>query len=347
MTHRFISSKNPAYIIAEVGVNHEGALTEAFKLIDDAAEAGVDAVKFQAYKSNLLAAQNSPAYWDISEEPTNSQFELFSKYDHFGAVEYRQLHSYALNRGLDFMLTCFDLEFVEELADLSPVLKIASADITNVPLLKAVAQRAEAVILSTGAATFSEISIALNILDPSNKPIALLHCVLNYPTESKNASLTRISMLQKDFPQALVGYSDHTKPKLGNSILNTAFALGARIFEKHFTNNLELRGNDHYHSMDKELMKSWLSELKVIEQSLHFSEDKFLMNQESAIKFARRGIYASQDILKGDLLSSGNIVALRPVAETPASDWEKILNGKANKNINKGDPIKTSDISLS
>lgn len=341
----FISSKNPAFIIAEIGVNHGGSIESALALIDEAEMAGADAVKFQAYKADRLASRHSPSYWDLDEEPINSQFELFSKYDSFGLEEYRLLHDHAVQKGIHFMLTCFDIDFVHSLSDLSPIMKIASADITNVPLLLAVAECAEAIVLSTGASSLEEVKDAYDLLKPFKKPISILHCVLNYPTPRGKAALKRISELKSLFPDTVIGYSDHTKPVPGNMVLNSAFVLGARVFEKHFSSNPEASGNDHYHSMNGPFLKTWISELIELNNSLNYSEGDFLRSQSLAIKNARRGIYASKLILRGEVFSKDNLITLRPTAFIGSEKWSEIIGNRALRDINEGDPIQISDYS--
>ena len=164
---------NP-YIIAEIGVNHEGDLSLAKKLIKQAAIAGAHAAKFQTYKAETLASKNSPAYWDKSKEKTNSQYALFKKYDGFDHKEYKELANYCSKCNIDFLSTPFDLEAVDLLGDLVPVFKIASADITNIPLIRKCAKYKKPIIMSTGASSLEEISNAVNeIYNAGNKKIVL------------------------------------------------------------------------------------------------------------------------------------------------------------------------------
>ena len=190
------------YLIAEIGVNHEGDFDLACKLIDLAREGGADAAKFQTYKAAKLASADSPAYWDTTKEPTESQFKLFQKYDQFEAEDYVALAAYCRRSGIDFVSTPFDSEAVDLLDPLVPFFKIASADITNVPLLRQVGGKKKPVVLSTGAATLAEIDGAVAERDGAGcLDIALLHCVLNYPCPNQNAHLNMIEDLQR-----LTGY---------------------------------------------------------------------------------------------------------------------------------------------
>lgn len=236
--NKIIGDESDPYIIAEIGVNHEGSIDAAINLIELAAKGGANAAKFQTYKASKLAIQNSPAYWDLNEESTKSQHELFSKYDKFDCADYERLAEVCKDNGVDFLSTPFDLESVDFLDPLVPFFKIASADITNIPLLRRVAAKGKPVIISTGASTIGEIASALNELNRhGSKEIALLHCVLNYPTPNERAYLGTIQDLKERFPNTVVGYSDHTVPDDSMFVVTTAISMGARIIEKHFTDD--------------------------------------------------------------------------------------------------------------
>ena len=239
------------YVIAEIGVNHEGSLATAKQLIELAHEGGAHAAKFQSYKANTLASKHSPAYWDTTKEATLSQHELFQKYDNFGAAEYIELADHAKKVGIDFVSTPFDDEAVDYLAPIVSFYKIASADITNTPLLRRVARIGKPIVLSTGASTLDEVDGAIETLGVAGATdIALLHCILNYPCENVNAHVRMIGGLQDRYPNHIIGYSDHTVPDAEMTAMSIAYALGAVVLEKHFTHDKSLPGNDHYHAMD-------------------------------------------------------------------------------------------------
>mgnify|MGYP000255213890 CR=1 FL=1 len=190
---------NP-YVIAEIGVNHEGSLERAKEMIDQVARAGGHAAKFQTYKAATLAAKTtSPAYWDQTKEPTSSQFELFQRWDNFGPAEYAELAAHCKLRGIDFMSTPFSLDAVDMLAPLQKSTKVASADLTNIPLLRKIAKTNTPVIMSVGASSYEEIENSLNVLLEAGAPsVTLLHCILNYPTPQENANIGQIKKLQED-----------------------------------------------------------------------------------------------------------------------------------------------------
>ncbi|MBD1172207.1 N-acetylneuraminate synthase family protein, partial [Pelagibacterales bacterium SAG-MED05] len=251
-----IQKNNTTYIIAEIGVNHECSVKVAKKLISLAKKGGADAAKFQTYKAEKIVKKNSKAYWDLKKEKTQSQFELFSKLDKFQPKDYKNLALYCKKLKIDFLSTPFDLESVSFLNPLVPLFKISSSDITNIPLIKKIANCRKPIILSTGASNIEEIKSAIKILKKGTKKIIIMHCILNYPTKDWNANLSMITDLKKNFPQYIIGYSDHTLPDTNMLNLTTAYLLGAKVIEKHFTHNKKLKGNDHYHSMDVEDLKN-------------------------------------------------------------------------------------------
>ena len=237
------------YVIAEAGVNHEGSMDIARRLIDEAALGGADAIKFQTYKAGTLASKHSPAYWDTSKEPTPSQYELFKKHDSFWKGEFENLKKHCDQAGIAFMSTPFDVESAKFLNDMMDVFKISSSDLTNRPFIEFMCDFKKPIIMSTGAASLAEIAEAVSWIEAKGNPLALLHCVLNYPTMDENAALGMIPALVRHFPQHVIGYSDHTLPN-DMKVLEVAALLGAQILEKHFSHDKTLPGNDHYHAMD-------------------------------------------------------------------------------------------------
>ena len=238
------------YFIAEIGVNHENSIEKAKLMIEQASSSGANAVKFQSYKADRLAAKDSPSYWDTTEESTNSQYELFKKYDSLVKEDYLALKNYCDDLGVEFLTTPFDTFFVDELDEILTFYKIASADITNYPLLEKVASKGKPIILSTGASDKKEIESTLKFLETFNVEIILNQCILSYPTEIKEANLGMISDLINSYPNNIVGFSDHTPPTEDFYVQIYSVLLGATFIEKHFTFDKSLPGNDHYHSFD-------------------------------------------------------------------------------------------------
>ena len=327
---RIINNNTLPYIIAEVGVNHEGSIEKARELIALANEGGADAVKFQTYKAETLASKNSPAYWDLSKEPTASQYELFQKYDKLGEREYDLLAEYCRKIGIDFLSTPFDDQAVDLLAPLMPCFKVASSDITNIPLLRKIASKGKPVLLSTGASTLAEIEMAIAELEGAGcESLALLHCILNYPTPYENTHLNMIEGLQKTFPNYLIGYSDHTVPDESMLILTAAYLKGARIIEKHFTHNKNLPGNDHYHAMDVNDLKQFKANVSLLQKAEGERHKAPISSETMARKNARRSIVLKRAIKKGEVLTEEFITCKRPAFGISPIHWDEVIGKKA------------------
>lgn len=334
-------------LILEIGVNHDNSLDKAKELIYAAHRSGAKTVKFQTYTAEKIAAKFSPSYWDLKEEPIESQIELFKKYDSFTLSDYAKLYELCQDLNLEFMTTCFDENWVELLDEFLTRYKIASADITNFQLLSCIARKQKPIILSTGASSMKEISSAIEVIRKvSNQPITLLHCVLNYPTLGIDANLGRISALKENFPGFDIGYSDHTKPVESDTALVIARALGVVTFEKHFTLNKSDKGNDHYHSYDEFDVRKILERIKTIDEMTSYSEEKFLNIQSNARTYARRGLYAAMNLVKGSILTHENVISLRPIPENgfPANTINHVIGQELLRDLYVGEPIKQGDI---
>ena len=328
----------PPYIIAEVGVNHEGNMDLARRLITEAAEGGADAVKFQSYKAETIAAVNSPAYWDRTKEPTKSQYELFKKYDKFWKPEFEALKIYCDDAGIEFISTPFDTESATFLNDLMDVFKISSSDITNRPFIELIASFGKPVILSTGASYLHEIEEAVSWLEPCEKRLALLHCILNYPTKDDDANLAMITHLKQKFPGRIIGYSDHTLPK-DMRTLETATLLGASILEKHFTHDKTLSGNDHYHAMDKADLALLKQNLTRILRLLGDGMKRPLPSEEISRQNARRSLVAAKGIPAGGFVTMADVTWKRPAAGISPKCIAEVVGKRARTEINANDII--------
>ena len=316
------------YVIAEVGVNHECNMDIAKRIIDEACEAGADAVKFQTYKADKIASKHSPAYWDITKEPTLSQYELFKKYDRFWKKDFEVLKIYCEKAGIEFLSTPFDIESALFLNDLMDVFKISSSDITNKPFIEYICAFNKPIILSTGASYLFEIERAVSWIDSYDNPLALLHCVLNYPTEDHHANLGMILQLKKKFPDYLIGYSDHTLPN-EMVVLEIANLLGAVILEKHFTYDKSLPGNDHYHAMDKNDLIMFKQKLKRNNKIIGSLEKYSLESEEPARQNARRSLVASRFIPKGNHIDIEDLTWKRPASGISPSQIDNVIGKQA------------------
>jgi len=334
------------YIIAEIGVNHEGSMEQAKKLIDLAKEGGANAAKFQSYKADTLASKNSPSYWDTTKEPTKSQHELFKKYDQFDPEDYVVLSEYCEDNEIDFLSTPFDDNAIEFLNPLVPFFKIASADITNTPFLRKIAEKEKPVVLSTGASSISEIDIALDTLEKYGcQSVALLHCILNYPTQFENAHLRMIKGLSENYPEYIIGYSDHTLPDEAMTSLITAYLTGAVIIEKHFTNDKSLTGNDHYHSMDVNDLKRLVKLIDQINTTLGPVSKKNPIETEKIARLnARRSIVLNNNISKGHVLTESDLTCKRPGNGISPIHWDDVIGRRSSTSLNADDVLRWEDI---
>lgn len=337
---RVISPTDKPYIIAEIGVNHEGSMEQAKKLIEQAKEGGADAAKFQSYKAASLASKNSPAYWDTNKEKTQNQYALFKKYDHFGEKEYVELAKHCKKIGIEFVSTPFDDKAVEFLDPLVSFFKIASADLTNTPFLRRVASKNKPVVLSTGASTLSEIEQANHTLKRAGCPnVVLLHCILNYPTPDGDAHLAMIKNLKRVFPNNTIGYSDHTMPDDSMTALLSAYLLGAVVIEKHFTHDKTLPGNDHYHAMDlQDLLRFTELTNKAYELLGNIELKQPIESEAVARQHARRSIVLTTGVKKGQKLTENNLTYKRPGGGISPIHWDQVLNRTVNSTL-KADHI--------
>tara|TARA_B100000925_G_C22010200_1_gene475876 strand:- start:268 stop:1311 length:1044 start_codon:yes stop_codon:yes gene_type:complete len=339
-----INNNYDPYIIAEIGVNHEGSISKAKEMIESAASAGANSAKFQSYKAHKIASKNSPAYWDTNKEKTKSQFELFKKYDSFSENDYIDLADHCKLHNIDFMSTPFDLEAVDFLKDLIPAIKIASADITNIPLIKKCSTQGKPIIFSTGASTLAEIENAINISrECGATEIAILHCILNYPTPASNANLIMIKNLKRIFPDVYVGYSDHVPTGEGLGALEMATLFGASILEKHYTFDKTLPGNDHYHAMDESDLKKFIKKLKVYKEML-VSQVNHLELQKSAILNARRSIVLNRSVTKGEVITEDMLIMKRPGLGISPIHYDEIIGKNIVNDLEEDSLLSWEDI---
>ena len=331
-------------LIAEIGVNYYDIATKLHISLMDAAKfmvlsaknAGIHAVKFQTYKAETLASRYSPSYWDLSEEPTTSQYELFKKFDAFGEPEYQELSAFCQQIGIEFCSTPFDFASADYLAPLMHFYKVSSSDLSNLPFIAYIAQKGKSIALSVGASNLDEIQAAVaTIRKYNNQPLALLHCVLEYPTPYAHANLAKITALKKAFPQAIIGYSDHTKPDAAYDVIKAAYLLGADIVEKHFTVDKTLQGNDHYHAMDAHDAQQILAAIEELQTLKGSAELAALPSEATARANARRSIVAAEDIPQGTVLTEQMLTYKRPGTGIAPGRLNELLGQKAKRDIAK------------
>ena len=300
---------NKIYIIAEAGVNHNGRIDLAKKLIDVASLAGADAVKFQAFKTEHLIIDNikKAHYQKKNTDPTISQSEMLKSLE-LNLKDYKILKRYCESKKIEFLITPFDEESLIELESLNlNSYKIASTDATNIPFLKKVAKTGKKIILSTGMCYMSEVERAVESILHFNKNLVLMHCTANYPADNNEVNLNVLKSFNEKFDCTL-GYSDHT---IGFGASLYAIPMGAKYIEKHFTLNKKDSGPDHKASLSPEELKEYVSEIRKIEIFLGENEKKPTVSELDTRKSLQKCFVAKRHINKGELLNDDNIVAKR------------------------------------
>lgn len=330
------------YVIAEAGVNHEGDYRLAVRLIEEAADGGADAIKFQTYKADKIASKHSPSYWDLKSEPTTSQYQLFKKYDNFNEEDYNKLADVCQQNKIKFLSTAFDVDSANFLNPIMSAFKISSSDLNNLPFIEYLCKFKKPIILSTGASTETEIQDAVDLIQRHGVPIAILHCVLNYPTRDENANLGRILTLRETFPNLVVGYSDHTLPG-SMKILELSAMLGAQIIEKHFTHNKALPGNDHYHAMDMQDLKLFRENMKFVRQVMGNGEMQFTQAEIKSRENARRSLIYDKSMKMGDVIKSEDLTWKRPGTGINPSQIGDVIGRRLCKNVEYDQLVSFSD----
>jgi len=320
------------FIIAEAGVNHNGSIVLAYKLIDVAVESGADAVKFQTFKAENVVSKNAQKadYQKQTTDALESQFDMIKKLE-LDVETHKELIAYCQEKDIMFLSTPFDHESINLLSDLGlKIFKIPSGEITNLPYLRHIGSLGKKVILSTGMSNLGEVGDALNILinaGTSKDNITVLHANTMYPTPMEDVNLNAMQTIHKEFGVA-VGYSDHT---LGIEVDIAAVAMGASIIEKHFTLDNAMEGPDHKASLEPEELKAMVSAIRNIEKALGSNEKILSPSEEVNINIVRKSIVASCPIRKGELLSADNITTKRPGTGLSPMKWDEIVGTIASK----------------
>ncbi|MBN2964209.1 N-acetylneuraminate synthase [Sulfurospirillum sp. T05] len=328
------------FIIAEAGVNHNGSLELAKKLIDVAAEAGADAVKFQTFKADKLASKNAQKaeYQKDTTSKNESQYDMLKKLE-LNVDIHKELIAYCKEKNIMFLSTPFDHDSIELLSDLGlDIFKIPSGEITNLPYLKYLGKLGKKVILSSGMADMGEIEDALDILTSAGtkkENITVLHANTQYPTPMEDVNLKAMVTIGTTFDVAY-GYSDHT---LGIEVDIAAVALGASCIEKHFTLDKTMEGPDHKASLEPDELKAMVKAIRNIELALGSSIKKPSKSEMPNKAIVRKSIVAKKAIKKGDILSEGNITIKRPGNGISPMRWDEIMGTVALKDYKEDELI--------
>lgn len=321
---RRIGNSEKVFVIAEAACNHMCDMIIAKKMIDEAAKAGADAIKFQTYKAERLATSKSNAYWG-SEKST--QLEYYKKLDKFGKEEYEELFSYAKKKGIVGFSTPFDIESASMLNSLGmPLFKLASCEINNLDLLRHVARFKKPIILSTGASTVDEIDAAISVIfGQDNFDLILLACTLSYPTENNNANLNRIKTLKQRYPNITIGLSDHTRPDENMIIPSLAVAMGARVIEKHYTLDRGWTGSGHFFSIQPEDLKKMIANIGLATTVLGTPNLEVMPEEMKAFVGARKSVVAMCDIKSGMVITKDMLALKRPGIGIPSEKIDTVV----------------------
>ncbi len=329
-------------IIAEAGVNHNGDIQLAKKLIDIAADAGADLVKFQTFSADRLVTQNASKakYQVLATDKIESQHEMLRKLQLTESMHH-ELINHCANRQIGFFSTGFDIESINFLAGLGQDLfKIPSGEITNLPFLRHIGGLNKRVLLSTGMSNMHEVAAALNALELAGTPkqkITVLHCTSSYPAELSDVNLRAMLRIQTEFGVE-IGYSDHT---LGTEVAIAAVALGAKVIEKHFTLDRNMSGPDHKASLEPDELIRMVAGIRSIEKALGDGNKVITQNELQNRDVARKSIVASRDIQVGEVFTESNLTAKRPGTGISPMEWDEIIGTKAKQSYVKDDLIQS------
>ena len=322
------------FLIAEVGINHNGNLKRAFKMIEVAKEAGVDAVKFQTFKADEFISNKKKIYTYFSKgkKINESMYRMFKR-NELSNSSWLKIKKKCEKEKIIFLSTPQNYSDLQLLIKIGiPAVKVGSDDFNNIPLIKKYLKYKLPLIVSCGMASKKEIIESIRILNYKKNPIILMLCVSEYPTPPENVNLSRIESLKKLFPNLIIGFSDHTRGPIASSI---AVSLGACCFEKHFTLNNNDRGPDHWFSENPKSLKVWSNSIKMAYKILGNPMIKYTKSEKKMRNLARRSIVASKNINKGEKIDFKNLCFKRPGNGLPPSQIYKIIGLKAKVLINK------------
>lgn len=328
-------------IIAEAGVNHNGSMEIAKRLVDVAVDAGVDIIKFQTFKAeNLVSKSAKQAEYQKNNigDGNDSQYEMLKKLE-LSWEDHEELIRYCESKGIRFWSTAFDFESMDYLHSLGLNLwKIPSGEVTNYPYLRKVASYGEDIIMSTGMCVEQDVCEAMEVLlrhGIQKEQLTLLHCNTQYPTPFEDVNLNAMNLLKNRFG-VNVGYSDHT---LGIEVAIAAVALGATVIEKHFTLDRNLPGPDHKASLEPNELKAMVRSIRHIEKAMGDGEKKVTNSEKQNISVARKSIVAACAIKEGEMLTEENITVKRPGLGLSPMAWEKVIGTKAIKDFEEEELI--------
>jgi|TARA_X000001036_G_scaffold168941_1_gene159871 sialic acid synthase SpsE len=338
-------TKDKTVIIAEAGVNHIGEIDNGKRLIDEAKNAGADIIKFQTYKAEKLTTKDAPRFWDWDGEKDKegTQFDSYSNLDSFGREEHKILLDYANEIGIEFMSTPFDNDSADMLVELGMKgFKVASCDLTNIPFIKYLAKKNLPMLISTGAAEINEIHDAVKAIEEEgNNKILIMQCTLCYPTDPKDANLNFIHHIQSEFPNYMVGLSDHT---LGNLVASASVLYGVSAIEKHFTYDKTLPDSaDHWLSLDAAELKELVENTKILNSSKGGMTKKALECEGSTHMYARRSIVSSRLLKANEIITEDMISYKRPGTGISPKYYKDLIGKRVLKDVPGDSLIQETD----
>lgn len=342
--NRYIGENEPCFIIAEAGINHNGDINIAKKMIDAAKDTGVDAIKFQTFKAEEFISDKNETYTYKSQgkEITESMYEMFKRYE-FTKEQWIEIAKYCKENGMIFFSTPqnpSDLDFLMSIMDI-PVIKVGADDLTNIELMSYYASKGKPIIISGGMAYISEIEDAVEaIRKEGNNNLIILHCVSSYPAEAEEVNLRKMNTIKQAF-EVITGFSDHT---IGTVALVGAVALGAKVVEKHFTLDKNMPGPDHWFSSDVEEIRKLVCDIRYIEKALGSSKVSPTEKEMEMRKIARRSIVAKKDLMIGDTINKDNIEYKRPGNGLPPKFAKYIVEKKIIKQLKAGEIITCKNV---
>jgi N,N'-diacetyllegionaminate synthase len=341
--NKAIGPGNPTLVIAEAGVNHNGNEAIARQLIDVAAGAGADAVKFQTFKAELVATAYAPkAQYQIETTgEQETQYEMLKKLE-LSRDAHVALMDHARQRGICFLSTPFDEQSADLLADLGvEAFKLSSGEITNLPFLAHVARKGRPVIMSTGMATLGEVETAVHEVRAAGNPhLVVLHCVTNYPARPADVNLKAMDTMARAFGVP-VGYSDHTR---GIEVALAAVALGACIVEKHFTLDRRLEGPDHKASLEPHELEALVKGIRIVEAALGDGRKEPCADEREILPVARRSVVVVRDLPNGSVLTADAVACKRPGTGMAPSMLPHILGRRTIRSISAGELLQWEDL---
>ncbi len=333
------------YIIAEAGVNHNGDIDTAIRMIDAVKEAGCDCIKFQTFKTEALVtkAAKRAEYQIANTKNDDSQFEMLKKLE-LGFDDFKILKEHCENVGVDFMSTPFDNESADLLEELGVTkYKMSSGDITNKPLLTYIARKNKPMILSTGMCTMDEVVEAVSWIEQcGNKQLTLLHCTSNYPTPYSEVNMNAMLTLRDAFPYP-VGYSDHTQ---GIVIPVMAVAMGATVIEKHFTLDRNMEGPDHKASLEPDELREMAKSIRDIESARGDGIKRPTASEMSTREVARKSIVAASDLSKGSVIKEGDLKVKRPGTGLAPKYLDELIGKALTRDVSEEELITLQDVAF-